>query len=63
MQSGYRKHHSTEAVLIKLFNDVGCALDEGRKAMLIILDLDMIDHKLLIERLQGSASQEMPLFG
>ena len=36
MQLGYRKHHSTETALIKLFNDVGCALDQGNNAMLIL---------------------------
>ena len=29
-QSGYRRYHSTETVLIKIFNDICCALDDGR---------------------------------
>ena len=56
MQSGYRKFHSTESTLIKLFNDIGCALDQGNNAVLILLDLssafDTVDHLILIDRLQ-----------
>ena len=38
MQSGYRKFHSTESTLIKLFNDIGCALlDQGNNAVLIFI--------------------------
>ena len=55
-QSGYRMHHSTETVLIKISNDLCCALDEGRNAVLVLLDLssafDMVDHDILLERLQ-----------
>ena len=39
MQSGYRKFHSTESTPIILFNDIGCALDEGNNVVLILLDL------------------------
>ena len=57
MQSGYRKHHSTETILIKLFNEIGCLLDEGRNSVLTLLDLssafDTVDHDILLERLQS----------
>ena len=45
-QSRYRRHHSTETVLIKIFNDV--CLSSFR----IIFGFDKIDHEILLERLQ-----------
>ena len=30
MQSGYRRLHSTEPALIKVFTDICCALDHGK---------------------------------
>ena len=51
MQSVYRKFHSTGTVLIKIFNDISCALDEAKNAVLILLDLscafDTVDHNIL----------------
>ena len=32
MQTGYRRFHSTETVLMKIFNDISCAPDEGKTA-------------------------------
>ena len=50
-QSGYRYFHSTETVLIKIFNDLCCVLDEGWNTVLVLLDLscsfDMVDHEIL----------------
>ena len=58
LQSAYRKHHSTETALIKIQSDILQALDSGRVAALVLLDLsaafDTIDHSILIERLQKS---------
>ena len=55
-QSGYRRYHSTETVLIKLFNDICCALDDDRNAVLVLLHLssafDTVDHEILLERLR-----------
>ena len=57
-QSGSRRHHSTETVLIRIFNDVCCALDDGRNAVLVLLDLssvfDTVDHEILLELMQTS---------
>ena len=56
MQSGYRRFHSTETALIKVFTDTCCALDCNKNAVLILLDLscafDTLDHEILISRLR-----------
>ena len=58
LQSAYRKHHSTETALIKIQSGILQALNSGRVAALVLLDLsaafDTIDHSILIERLQKS---------
>ena len=56
MQSAYRKFHSTETALVKLFNDVACSIDAGEEVALVLLDLssafDTIDYVCLIDRLE-----------
>ncbi len=53
MQSSYRPGHSTETALLKVQNDVYCALDKE----LLLLDLsasfDTVDHDILLQRLQN----------
>ena len=55
LQYAYRKPHSTEIALIKIQHDTVQALDSGRVAALVLLDLsaafDTIDHAILLERL------------
>jgi len=54
-QSAYKKHHSTETLLLKVHNDIMKSLDNNEVAMLVMLDLsaafDTIDHKILVDRL------------
>ena len=56
-QSAYRPRHSTETVLLSIFNDILTALDENNTAVLLLLDLsaafDTIDHELLLRRLKN----------
>ena len=64
-QSDYKVGHSTESALLRVHNDVLCALDDERCVMLVLLDLsaafDTVDHGILLSRLsqcigvQGSA--------
>jgi len=55
-QSAYRQFHSTETALIKIFNDLLLAADQGQVSALCLLDLtsafDTVDHTLLLTRLQ-----------
>ena len=57
MQSAYRKHHSTEAALMKVHNDIKIRMDKGEVTDLTLLDLsaafDTIDHATLTDRLSG----------
>ena len=54
-QSAYRKYHSTETALLRVQNDLLCAIDKHQEAVLILLDysaaFDTIDHQILIKRL------------
>ena len=56
LQSANRPKHSTETVLIKVFDDVLTSLDDNNAVFLSLLDLsaafDTVDHAILIERLR-----------
>ena len=38
-QSGFRKHHSTESVTLRVLSDIYSAIDNGRIALLALLDV------------------------
>jgi hypothetical protein len=54
-QSGFRKHHSTETLLLRLLSDVYGAIDRAQITLLALFDVsaafDTVDHGLLLERL------------
>ena len=55
-QSAYRKHHSTETALIKVYVDLLRDTDNGQMSALCLLDLtaafESVDHELLLVRLE-----------
>ena len=55
-QSAYRQFHSTETALLRVQNDLLCAVDKHQEAVLIMLDFsaafDTIDHQILLKRLR-----------
>ena len=55
-QLAYRKHHSTETALIRVYDDLLKATDNGQISALCLLDLtavfDTVDHELLLARLK-----------
>ena len=55
-KSAYRSNHSTETVLLCVFNDLVMTVDSGRAAVLALLDLsaafDTVDHSTLLSRLE-----------
>ena len=56
MQSGFRRHHSTETAVVKVYNDIVLALDAGFITTILLLDFsaafDCVDHAILIQTLQ-----------
>ena len=58
LQSAYRQHHSTETAIVKVVNDVLCAMDSKKCVLLVMLDLsaafDTVDHEVLFHRLNHS---------
>lgn len=57
LQSGYRKHHSTETAWLNIKNDILMNMNEGHVTLLVLLDLsaafDTIDHNRLLEGLRS----------
>ena len=55
LQSAYRKHDSTEMVLLSVCTEINTALDNRQGTLLVLLDLssafDTIDHRILLNRL------------
>jgi len=64
MQSAYRKGHSTETALLRVHNDIVCAVDKGHGVCLILLDLsaafDTVDHTILLTFLEEHIGLEGP---
>jgi hypothetical protein len=60
-QSAYRQGHSTETVHLKVVDDILMAMEEGKEALLVHLDLsaafDTVDDKILIDGLQQCVGQ------
>ena len=54
-QSAYRAYHSTETCLVKVQNDILCAMDRHELTVLLLLDLSAafstVDHEILLQRL------------
>ena len=55
MQPAYRPCHSIETALLREYNDLLLAVDQGTEAVLILLDysaaFDTISHKVFLDRL------------
>ena len=54
-QSAYKNFHSTETALVRVQNDILCAID-NESVILLLLDLspafDTVDHSILLSRLR-----------
>src|SRR6218665_3123903 len=59
-QSGFRKGHSTETLLLRLLSDIYGAVDRSWLTLLALFDVstafDTVDHEILLKRLQLSFS-------
>jgi len=55
-QSAYRAHHSTEATIIAVHDEITRTIDDGNVCALVLLDLsaafDTVDHQTLIRVLR-----------
>ena len=56
LQSAYKARHSTETALLRIKADIDAALDAGKGAILILLDMsaafDTISHEILLSQLE-----------
>lgn len=54
-QSGFRRNHSTETLLLRLLSDFYGAMDRGQVTLLALFDVssafDSVDHSVLLQRL------------
>jgi hypothetical protein len=60
LQSAYRARHFTETALLRVHHDIVSTLDKNCCVVLLMIDLsaafDVIDHTILLERLNYSFS-------
>ena len=64
-QSAYRRFHSTENALCKIYNDLVHTVCLGRASLLVLLDLsaafDTVDHQLLLNDFRNSGVRDFAL--
>src|SRR6218665_1823357 len=57
-QSGFRRNHSTEILLVRLLSDLHCAMDAGHVSLLDLFGVssafDSVDYSILLQRLSTS---------
>ena len=55
-QSAYKNFHSIETALVRVQNDILCAIDNNESVILLLLDLsaafDTVDHSIMLSRLR-----------
>ena len=55
-QSAYRRYHSTETALVRLYNDMVQVIDRGHVGALVLLDIsaafDTVDHRIMSDVLR-----------
>ena len=60
LQSAYKKFHSCETALVRVQNDMLCAIDKRCCVVLLLLDLsaafNTVDHSILLQRLHSRFS-------
>ena len=58
LQTAYRRGHSTETALLKIYNDILMAMNRQDVVLLVLLDLsaafDTVEHSVLLSRLSTS---------
>src|SRR5207247_460931 len=58
IQSSYRKFHSAETALLRIYNDLLVSISQDKVSALVLLDLsaafDTIDHNILLSRLTSN---------
>lgn len=64
-QHGFRSRHSTESALIMAMEEIRRVMEEGGRAVLILLDLtaafDTVNHGVLLERLKDVGITDIAL--
>ena len=57
-QSAYRRHHSAETAVTKVYSDILGAADDGKVSLFILLDLsaafDSVDYSVFLKRLEST---------
>ena len=55
-QSAYKNFHSTETALVRVQNDILCAIDNNESVILLLLDFsaafETMDHSIMLSRLR-----------
>ena len=58
LQSAYKEMHSIETALIKVYDDLLCAIDNRKCVLMALLDLsaafDTVSHEIMLSRLEDS---------
>ena len=64
-ESAYKTKHSTETALLRVYNDVMLCIDQGKRCIIVLLDLsaafDTVDHAVLFNLSLGLSGTALSL--